>query len=613
MPQPPNQLLEAEFTISIGPGTKKTPLQTCKNCTAYHKAKNNTRALNHLLHECEGYRSKQQALSIDIGPSQKRQRTLTLPSLPLARKRKLDAMAAKAVYMGARPFQLYEQSYMKDFIQAVSDGVYNPPSSRSIGGDLLDQEYTLLKSRIELLLQAQERLNFVLDESPNISSHRIVNISVVIPQYGSIFLNNEDVGKDSLDTSFFTNWFMRMAMPYNLLRVSSLTTDTCATMRSTWTGLEHTTQLSHALFIPCDSHGLQLLIKDLLELPQIAPIIAQAQAIVTAFHRSKKQYAILRSYQDKPQALLLSVITRWGTQFLLVLSVLRCKGALFSWLGDKRAKMGKKGSKVNILEEIIVDHTFWANLSSLEQILRPIHEAQKMSESDSSTLSKVIPRWMKLEAELQQLSRLFPLLLGGITQPGGVFRERTEKQITNIHYAAWLLDPISILKPPGQAQIDMGVQFLLARSKEEDRKAIHTSILEFRTQADVFGPSHIASMHYDNPILFWKSYLFDQNHSVLAKLAVRIFEAIANSVASERAFSAMNLIHSKLRNRLGSVKAHMLIYIYMNQRVLDRNNSILLGDPIEKTQEEQVQLEEILLQFTEDEGSDIEDDRIEVN
>jgi len=75
----------------------------------------------------------------------------------------------------------------------------------------------------------------------------------------------------------------------------------------------------------------------------------------------------------------------------------------------------------------------------------------------------------------------------------------------------------------------------------------------------------------------------------------------------------MNLIHSKLRNRLGSVKAHMLIYIYMNQRVLDRNNSILLGDPIEKTQEEQVQLEEILLQFTEDEGNDIEDDRIEVN
>jgi hypothetical protein len=71
------------------------------------------------------------------------------------------------------------------------------------------------------------------------------------------------------------------------------------------------------------------------------------------------------------------------------------------------------------------------------------------------------------------------------------------------------------------------------------------------------------------------------------------------------------LIHSKLRNRLGSTKAHMLIYIYINQRVLNRNNSVLLANPIEKTQEEQVQLEDILLQFIEDEGGDIEDDRIE--
>jgi hypothetical protein len=77
--------------------------------------------------------------------------------------------------------------------------------------------------------------------------------------------------------------------------------------------------------------------------------------------------------------------------------------------------MGKKGSKVNILKKIIIDHTFWANLSSLEQILRPIHKAQKMSESNNSTLSKVVPWWMKLEAELQQLSKLFPSLIRGIT------------------------------------------------------------------------------------------------------------------------------------------------------------------------------------------------------
>jgi hypothetical protein len=76
------------------------------------------------------------------------------------------------------------------------------------------------------------------------------------------------------------------------------------------------------------------------------------------------------------------------------------------------------------------------------------------------------------------------------------------------------------------------------------------------------NPHQVSSL--DSPVTFWKSYLYDETHCVLAQLAVRIFEAIANSVASERAFSAMNLIHTKLRNRLGAEKANKLIYIYMN-------------------------------------------------
>jgi hypothetical protein len=139
---------------------------------------------------------------------------------------------------------------------------------------------------------------------------------------------------------------------------------------------------------------------------------------------------------------------------------------------------------------------------------------------------------------------------------------------------------------------------------------VHASFLEFRTRVGVFRASHPSAMHYDNPAMFWKSYLHDEVHWVLAQLAVRIFKAITNSVASERAFSAMNLIHTKLRNRLGVEKSNMLIYIYMNQRVLDRNGDIFVGDLGEKTLEEQVLLEEAILEIV---GDDDElDDDIEV-
>ena len=68
----------------------------------------------------------------------------------------------------------------------------------------------------------------------------------------------------------------------------------------------------------------------------------------------------------------------------------------------------------------------------------------------------------------------------------------------------------------------------------------------------------------------------------------------------------MNLIHTKLRNRLGAEKANKLVYIYMNQRILDRNSDIFVRDPGEKTPEEQVLLEEAISELVG--GDDVEFD-----
>ena len=105
---------------------------------------------------------------------------------------------------------------------------------------------------------------------------------------------------------------------------------------------------------------------------------------------------------------------------MLVSSVLRYKSVLFTWLGDPKAQIGSKKGENN-LSSIIIDYTFWADLSSIEQIIQPIHEAQKISESDRSTLSKVVPRWLKLEVELHQLNQVYPALMGEFMSPGGLF------------------------------------------------------------------------------------------------------------------------------------------------------------------------------------------------
>ena len=42
---------------------------------------------------------------------------------------------------------------------------------------------------------------------------------------------------------------------------------------------------------------------------------------------------------------------------MLVTSVLQCKSALFTWMGDARAQMGSKKGE-NSLSSIITDYTF---------------------------------------------------------------------------------------------------------------------------------------------------------------------------------------------------------------------------------------------------------------
>ena len=54
--------------------------------------------------------------------------------------------------------------------------------------------------------------------------------------------------------------------------------------------------------------------------------------------------------------------------------------------------------------------------------------------------------------------------------------------------------------------------------------------------------------------------------SQLAPLAIRLFSSITNSIPSERAFSAINFIHNRYRNRLTAENAEMLIFVFMNWR-----------------------------------------------
>ena len=82
------------------------------------------------------------------------------------------------------------------------------------------------------------------------------------------------------------------------------------------------------------------------------------------------------------------------------------------------------------MKDSIYDETFQGNLKKLCIAIEPIHMAQKMSEANGATLSKVIPRQNQLFYDLEAFIPLIPSLQSFIDNQ---FKARRTTQTRYVH------------------------------------------------------------------------------------------------------------------------------------------------------------------------------------
>jgi hypothetical protein len=63
-----------------------------------------------------------------------------------------------AVYIGARPFALFEELHMRRFINILSDELYTLPHRYAISRDLLSTAYNEVRGKVLYLLDQQKTL-----------------------------------------------------------------------------------------------------------------------------------------------------------------------------------------------------------------------------------------------------------------------------------------------------------------------------------------------------------------------------------------------------------------------------------------------------------------------
>ena len=588
--RPRNHTVESAFrnVILHGRLAPKTPTVECIHCQK-QMAKGTSRQQQHLDFHCTRYKIHM-ASSItkqeEEGEKPHIQSTLTARHVcPAEQVLRLHRTAAMACYMTNLPFNHWEDPYVRDHERQLHAG-YVPPSHAQLAGPLLEWAYSTVKEKVDRILRASD-LNFFTDETTNIRKERVINFCCHVPKSatatGGGFHLKAEVGiARIIDGELQARWLHEQLVSTTggeLWRVNSVATDTCDTMRKVARLLAKLPGMQHVFFVGCDSHGLQLLLKDIIDKPFFKSVLKKAQRIAVCFLASPKELSILWEYMEqaygKRRALILSCPTRWGTTVGLLTAIWRNQQAFMSYAAQIRPGIDHQKDKKHVpICPILKDTQFWADLTTAKDLLDPIHRIQYTSESESYPLYRVCSNWNDIRAHLMKKAQQHPHITDLKDLANKTWDDRYLRQVQPINVVAALLWPkrwnctvVGVTTRPAFMQV-MHDFFASYLSTLEERTQALKQWSDFRAQANGFASDSICWTYIDDPDLFWATA--EAMAPQLSRLARRVMKLPGNSVLAERDWSVMNLIKSKTRNSLRNVHVDKLMYIYMNERTLHR-------------------------------------------
>lgn len=129
-------------------------------------------------------------------------------------------------------------------------------------------------------------INVVADGSSNITKTRVYNVSIVTIDSVSFYQNSKDLGANSENVEKVVELVLveiRDLTSRDLKIINSFVVDTYNLIKAVNKKLVVIEGIESCFIVPCDLHGGQLLIKDILLLDTIRPIQRDALEVVSSF------------------------------------------------------------------------------------------------------------------------------------------------------------------------------------------------------------------------------------------------------------------------------------------------------------------------------------------
>jgi hypothetical protein len=315
------------------------------------------------------------------------------------------------------------------------------PTQQALAGNILDANCAVYEADLQRKIESdtlEEYGGTVVTDGATIQRIPMINLLLIMCMWpNALFLMCEDctdhiaAGK-SKDAEYMAPLARKAMLKWKCAsNVDLLVTDGASDM----TVFRKLVQLEFywVWTMWCICHVCNNMMKSMAQIPAINAIIVKAKKVVAWFCGPHFQSALLRKLSEKKD-LIQGCETRYGLYFLMLFRMHELRDILLrAVVSQEYIDVKLKGDDV---KPIIQDSGFWAELSSLNQLMWSSLLLLRGADGTTSSLSKVVPR--SYEARTRIESEKDSLVYG--PQVLMVFDEWHPKMLSDIAKAAYVVD-----------------------------------------------------------------------------------------------------------------------------------------------------------------------------
>lgn len=502
-------------------------------------------------------------------------------------KEELDEITANFFFRTGIAFRIADSKAWKILIGALNPAyAADMASAKMLSGRLLEQQYVETSKKLKTVLNETEGLMLASDGWTNIKGDHIVNFIIKAPSHQPFFYKSVDTTGIPQTALAISEEITKVLEEVGSSKFCSVVVDNANVMQAACKLIEEKYPFISAY--GCAAHGANLLIKDIVGLPEYSKTINNGAKIIQFInnhHVAHAKFEEKRKEAGVKHKLSSPVATRWYTEYTSAKDLLDAKILLarlahedfevLSNINPKAASSkalslmmssdfcGQLDSLVNVIElptkiigkvikmcscnfvesSYFILGKFEADNAPLYLVYKYFGEMYKHFSSNIVLREKVKRRWDFLSTECTGISYMLTPKFAA----DGFYIDNDKIDIVT------QVNKLVSSRFPGlgdQAQDEM-IQFVSKMSSMHGARKETVFKMDSRSYWNIIG-------QYEFPTLWL--------------CAKTVNEMICSSAASERVWSIYRFIHSRLRNRLANDKVEKLAFVYVNCAILDKND-----------------------------------------